>query len=167
VKIWDWKRGGVVTTIATAAGSLAFDPTGTRIVTSHPYDGSAAIWDVKSGQKVATIAGNEGSILDVTFRSDGSAIATSARDGTVRLWNARSGVQTLQLRASQSEIRSVAFSPDGSKLASGGADGVVRVWALDRNDLIGIAKRGLTRRLTEEECLQYLHVQRCPPAPGH
>lgn len=167
VKIWDWRRREVVTTIPTAAGTLAFDPTGARIVTSHPYNGSAAIWDVKSGQKIATIAGHEGPILDVTFGPDGSLIATAGRDGTVRLWDARTGVQTLVLPASQIGVRSVAFSPDGSTLASGGSDGVVRVWALNIDDLIGIARRGMTRRLTDQECLQYVHVQRCPPATRH
>ena len=57
--------------------------------------------------------------------------------------------------------RSVAFSPDGSLLAS--VDGTtVRVWALDIEELLAIARRNVTRSLTDEECRQYLHVDACP-----
>jgi len=40
--------------------------------------------------------------------------------------------------------------------------GEIRVWALDIDDLLEIARRELTRSLTDEECLQFLHVARCP-----
>jgi len=38
---------------------------------------------------------------------------------------------------------------------------VVRVWALDLDDLVRIAEHQVTRRLTDEECRQYLHLRRC------
>ena len=47
-------------------------------------------------------------------------------------------------------------------LASASPDGVVRVWALDLDELIEIARRNVTRELSDEECLQYLHVETCP-----
>jgi WD40 repeat protein len=66
------------------------------------------------------------------------------------------------LRGHEGPISSVAFSPDGSRLASVSGDGVVRVWALDLDDLVEIAKGELTRKLTDAECRQYLHIPRCP-----
>ena len=54
------------------------------------------------------------------------------------------------------------FGPDGSKLASVGEDGLVHVWALDLDDLIAMATERLTRTLSDDECRQYLHVDRCP-----
>ena len=65
------------------------------------------------------------------------------------------------LRGHDGAVSSVAFSPDGSRLASVGAEGVVRVWALDLDELVRIAKHELTRALTDDECRQFLHQQRC------
>jgi hypothetical protein len=47
-------------------------------------------------------------------------------------------------------------------LASQDRRGTVRVWALDIDDLLEIARQEVTRSLTNEECRQYLHVERCP-----
>jgi WD40 repeat protein len=163
VKIWDWERGKVVRTIAAGGEGISFDPAGTRIATADPL-GSTEIWDVESGHKVATLAGRTGGFWDVAFDPDGSRVATASLDGTVRLWDAESGEQVLVLRGHTGGVFTVRFSADGSKLASTGADGTVRVWALILDDLIEIAKKGLTRALDDEECLQYLHVERCTQA---
>jgi WD40 repeat protein len=82
----------------------------------------------------------------------------------VRLWDPESGAQLLVLHGHRGEVSAVSFGPDGSRLASAGSDGTLRVWALDLDDLIGIARRSLTRALSDEECRQSLHEQRCRPA---
>jgi WD40 repeat protein len=162
VAIWDWERHDIVATLETSAHRAVFDPSGTRLVTTSATDGVAKVWDVQSRERVATLAGHEGTVYDATYSPDGSTIATTGLEGTVRLWDAESGEQTLVLRGHEGPVSSVAVSPDGSKLASVSADGVVRVWALDLDDLVEIAKRELTRNLTDAECRQYLHLDRCP-----
>jgi WD40 repeat protein/DNA-binding SARP family transcriptional activator/class 3 adenylate cyclase len=164
VAIWDWERHGLVATIETTAHRAVFDPTGTRLVTTSGTEGIAKIWDVQSRERVATLAGHEGNVFGVAFSPDGSTIATASVDATVRLWDAESGQQTLVLRGHEAIVSSVAISPDGSKLASVSGDGTVRVWAIDLDDFVEIAKRELTRNLTDAECRQYLHLDRCPKA---
>jgi WD40 repeat protein len=100
-------------------------------------------------------------VNDVEFAPDGSLLATGGVDSTVRLWDPNTGVQRLVLRGHEGVIWDLDFSRDGSKLASASPDGTVRVWALDLVDLIGIAKRNVTRDLTPEECRQYLRVDEC------
>jgi WD40 repeat protein len=158
--IWDWKEGRVVGRISAWAEGLDFDPSGAHLATAGVL-GLAEIWDVESGRKVVTLAGHTGAVNDVAFGPDGSMIATASTDGTVRLWNPESGGHVLTLRGHETAVWDVAFSPNGSKLASASPDGSVRVWALDLDDLIEIAKRELTRPLTNEECQRYLHVERC------
>jgi WD40 repeat protein len=82
------------------------------------------------------------------------------------LWDARSGAEVLTLRGHRSTVDSVTFSPDGSRVGSLGFDGTFRVWELDLDRLIALAERELTRTFTEEECRQYLHLDRCPQPSG-
>ena len=161
--VWDWKRGEVVATIDTTADKVVFDPTGARIATSRLVEGVADVWDAQTGDRVATLAAPS-AISDITFGPDGTTLATGHADGTVRLWDPETGTQQLVLRGDEPRVVNVVFGPDGSKLASVGEDGLVRVWALDLDDLIAIATDRLTRTLSDDECRQYLHVDRCPTA---
>ena len=57
----------------------------------------------------------------------------------------------------------MSFDAEGSRLASTGVDGTVRIWELDRAELVRIAEARLTRGLTDDECREFLHAERCEP----
>jgi WD40 repeat protein len=158
-RVWDWAHGEVITDIREWATVVAFDSTGTRIATDVS-DGGAAIWDAATGERMVTLSGHTGVVSDVAFAPGGDVLATASADGTVRLWTTESGDERLVLRGHDGPVDGLAFSPDGSQLASVSL-GEVRVWALDLDDLVDIAESRLTRALTDEECRQYLHVDRC------
>jgi WD40 repeat protein len=160
VTIWDWKRNEVIRTFEDAHG-LAFDPSGLRIATADP-EGPVEIWNVESGTLAYVLEGLSGGVNDVGFSPDGSRVATASEDGTVRLFEAYTGVQQLVLRGSGCSMNGVRFSPDGTRLASTSWCDGVRIWALDIDDLLEIARREVPRTLTDEECRQYLHMDRCP-----
>lgn len=166
MRIWDWERGEPVRTITSDISvvgvpvSVDFDSAGSRVVTAGD-NGLGVIWDVKSGSRVAVLAG-QGSVGEAAFSPDGARVATASFDGTVRLFDADKGAEQLVLRGSGCEVWGVAFSPDGTKLASTSWCDGVRIWALDIDDLLEIARREARRSLTDEECRQYLHVEECP-----
>jgi WD40 repeat protein len=165
VRIWDWARRDVFLTIDAEGPSaqVDFDPNGPRVVLSGS-DGLAEVWDVESGERLAVLAGPPGGVKDLVFSPDGSSVATASVDGLVRLFDADTGAQQLSLRGSGCAVEGVAFSPDGTRLASTSWCDGVRIWALDIDDLLEIARREAGRSLTDEECRQYLHVDRCPRA---
>jgi WD40 repeat protein len=161
--IWDWERGEVVRTIEASANLVAFDSTGSRVATSRLVEAIVDVWDAQTGDRVATLTGR-GRIGDLTYSPDGSTVATAHSDGTVRLWDPETGVERLVLRSDGRSVVHIVFGPDGSTLTSVSEDGIVREWALDIDDLIGIADERLTRELSDDECRQYLHLERCPVA---
>ncbi|HET6714268.1 MAG TPA: adenylate/guanylate cyclase domain-containing protein [Actinomycetota bacterium] len=160
--IWDVEEERQIERFPQAAGvaALAFHPSDPLVAVAHD-DGTVDVVNARSGSSEVTLAGSD-AVGAVSFSPDGARLATAGEDGTVRLFDAASGVRLLVLRAHDYLVSGISFSDDGRWLATASPDGVVRVWALDLDELIEIAKRKVTRELSDEECLQYLHVETCP-----
>lgn len=165
LRLWDWQAGELVQQWKTVSLGLAFDPSGTWIVTGDDL-GLPAIWDAGDGKLLRALHGHEGPVHGVDVSPDGTTVATAGLDATVRLWDRESGLQKLILRGHGSAVYGVEFSPDGSRLASTSVDGTTRVWAIDLDDLHDLARGKLTRALTDDECRQYLHQNGCANRPA-
>jgi WD40 repeat protein len=169
----------VVVDVRSGDEVLALEGTWSSAVNWSPHDASIAIAsigtgivDARTGRPRSERLGRR-PVVDIAFSADGSRLATGNTDGTVQIWDADTGEQQLVLRnrdgpdeRADSAVRpgSIAFSPDGTKLVQASADGPVWIWPLDLDDVIRFLRDGLTRSLTDEECQQYLHVDRCPAA---
>jgi WD40 repeat protein/DNA-binding SARP family transcriptional activator len=158
VKIWDRERGTVIQTIEGAI-LVDFDPTGPTMVTAGEQ--RAEIWDVEGFRRVALLGGPAQDIQVVAYSPGGSLVATGRDDGTIQLFDADTGREHLALPGEACAITSLAFSRDGTRLVSTDECNDLRIWALDIEDLMEIAWQYVTRPLTDEECRQYLHVDRC------
>jgi WD40 repeat protein len=163
VEIWDWAEGRLVTTVdsETPIEAARFDPTGRQLITIGWLQGVVEIWDLDSGDRVATLTAPP-ITTDAVVSGDGSTIATAHRDGTVRVWDAGSGVQRLVLHGHDRVVADVELSADASVLLSLDDFGFARAWALDLDDLAEIASGRLTRGFSDEECRLYLHLDACP-----
>jgi WD40 repeat protein/DNA-binding SARP family transcriptional activator len=126
-------------------------------------DGTARIWDLDTGRQLLVIRGHAGPVEGVTFSPDGSRLATAGDDGTVRIWDATSGREILVLEGHELIAHAVSFAPDGRLLATSAADGTVAVHVLPIDELRDLARQRVSRSLTPQECLRYLHTQTCPP----
>jgi WD40 repeat protein len=138
---------------------VAFGPEG-QVVTGS-WDGTAMVWDVASGRHLAMLQGHSGPLLGVAVSPDGALIATGSLDGTAKLWDLATGREVLTFFGQDGPVNTVVFSPDGRFLATASGDGTVALHLLPIDELMRLARERVTRPLTEEECLQYLH-EGCP-----
>lgn len=81
-------------------------------------DRTVRIWDMTSGQCLASLVGHESHICNLLFLPDGRTLASSSADGTVRLWDLYSGQESLVFAAAEQGCRCVcATTRDGRALA--------------------------------------------------
>ncbi len=97
--------------------SVAFSPDGTLVATGS-WDDTAQLWDVKTGQSVATLKGHTDGVLGVAFSPDGALLATGSYDQTVLLWDIKTHRSIATLKGLLFEVWRVAFSPDGALVAA-------------------------------------------------
>src|SRR5205807_1608369 len=95
-----------------------FSPDGATLA-SASNDGTARLWEARTGEPRATLVGHTDLLTRVLFSPDGSLVATASHDGTVRLWDGRTGAALRALRGLTHEAGGIAFSPDGRLLAAG------------------------------------------------
>ncbi|MEU6177527.1 nSTAND1 domain-containing NTPase [Streptomyces coeruleorubidus] len=135
---------------STYVADIAFSPDGRTVATVRqgpPGRGSVQLWDVRTGDREATLALDTGLSLRgkqlpvtfprlgaVGFRPTGRALA--ARVGKKRVVEVRD-VATGRLRQSRAlgAIDTALFSPDGTRLATVGREGSVRIWHLSTGAL--------------------------------
>jgi WD40 repeat protein len=165
VEVWHWRSGELARTIPADAWWAVPSPVDDIIATApheQAGDQEAAVWDLRTGEKIATLAGQTGAVNQMAFSADGTRLALASTDGTARVWDPTTGDLQLTLDGHLGSISAVSFSPDGSQLATAAVDGRVRIWALDLDTLVDLAEQRVTRTLTDEECRRYLDQQTCP-----
>ncbi len=113
------------------AQSIRFSRDGAYLVVAggeHSFKGIAAIYDVKSGNRIATL----GDELDVAFDADVNDKMTQVAMGgpqkMVRIYDTGTGELLFDIKKHTDWIYAVAFSPDGVLIASGDRSGGLCVW---------------------------------------
>ncbi|RPJ25062.1 MAG: hypothetical protein EHM33_15780 [Chloroflexi bacterium] len=114
----------------SALGSATFSPDGRQIATSS-RNGTAKLWDARTGQILLTLKGHTGFVNSIVYSSDGKRIAATSATGdgfTAKVWDATAGDELLTLLGHTDLVSSVAFNPDGTRLVTASIDGSAKVW---------------------------------------
>ncbi len=103
------------------------------------FDPAIHIWELASGQEVATLEGHEESTRGLAFSPDGKLLASCSggsptiNDQTVRVWDLATSRERRRFEGHCGAVNAVAFTPDGRSIVSGSEDATALVW--DVSDL--------------------------------
>jgi WD40 repeat protein len=163
VYIWD-VAFGEESYLSFGEGKEIYDvllhPDGNLLAVSDK-DGNITLWDVESIDKVRTFVGHSSLVYRIAFSRDGTLLASAGLDRLAKVWDVNTGKELVSLYGNTGNGFGVSFSPDGKRLITAGADGTIRMFTLSLDELITLAQSRLTRTLTTDECLKYLH-HGCP-----
>jgi len=73
-------------------------------------DGTAILWDLRSGLQIRRLRGHFAFVLAVAISADGRFALTGSADGTARLWQLDSGEELMSVKAAGREFFKVAFA---------------------------------------------------------
>ena len=142
-RIWNAHDGSPILKLgresAGAAGahlsnvnSAAFSPDeeGKWVLTSSD-DGSAKLWDSKSGRVIRSFTGHNGRVVAAEFSADGSWVLTASSDKMARIFEVKSGQVLCELAGHALGISHAVFSADKKLVVTGSEDNTARVWSLE------------------------------------
>ncbi len=93
------------------------------------WDNVMHVWDVATGQPIASLAGHSDFISRAVFTADSSRLVSSSYDATVRIWDLQSGRATTVLEAQPTPVTTLAVAQAGALIAAGFDDrGTIRLW---------------------------------------
>jgi len=81
-------------------------------------------------QEVNRFSEHSKSVLSVSFKPDGSFLASGGADGIIKLFDTN-GEDIATIEADKTAVSDIAFSPDGKFLASAGSENAIKIWNLD------------------------------------
>src|SRR5262249_43851736 len=88
VLVWDLSSGVVGQRLSESASGAAFSPDGARLATINRSGNGVHLWNLATGELVATLQGHSGSVTAVAFSPDGTQVVTSGWDNTARIYPA-------------------------------------------------------------------------------
>lgn len=142
VVMWDLDADGEPTVLPVPRGNdtlnLEFSPDDSLLAVSRftgEDDVGPLLFEVATGELVASWAGHDVGVSDVGFTPDGSLLVTSGEDGLVKVWDADSAELLGTFNEHQGPVADLQISSDGTLVASSGEVDVF-VWSLDTQEVV-------------------------------
>ena len=110
---------------------LRFSRNGQLLLTGGGYGGKSGkvvLWDIKTGDRIATIGNEVDSVLAADLSPDQQFVALGGPTRLVKIYSTKSGKLVASIKKHTDWVTAIAYSPDGKYLASADRSGGIQVW---------------------------------------
>lgn len=97
---------------------------------SGGYDKTMRLWDIPSGENIATLRGHSNWLQTAVFDPGGRVLVAGSNGQYVRVWDGLSGRARFSWGGHTSLTEKLALRADGRQLASASWDQTIRIWDL-------------------------------------
>jgi WD40 repeat protein len=150
--IWNARTGTLVKQFTEPAGDggvsgglgafsppmrwAVFSPNGRQVLTAN-NDGTARVWDMRTGRQLRVVSEPTGESINAAwFSPDGRLLVTASDDGTARIWDAATGRLLHTLRGpGLTPMYNAAFSHNGQRIVTCSSSAAV-LWSTAGQQLI-------------------------------
>ena len=139
LRVWEVSTGRTLRTLqaptlATPTGfslanraMLAVSRDGRLVAAGFQNDTSVHVWDLATGERIRTLAGQAAAVTALTFSGDGGRVIVADEKSTVRSWDVRTGQVVGEGRPHVPLFQMVSLG-DGAKVLSASWQPSVRIW---------------------------------------
>jgi WD40 repeat protein/serine/threonine protein kinase len=114
-------HGGIVMQVDVDASS--------RCALTASLDGTARLWDVRSGLERGRFTPGEGPVFCARFSPGGDRVVACGVHGNLAVWSTTEpGAAPVVLSGHADDVHWAEFSPDGSRVVSASRDRTARIW---------------------------------------
>jgi len=113
------------------AHALRFSRNGSLLLAGGGKEGQSGktiLWDVKTGQRLATVGDELDTVLAADISASHELVAFGGPQKLVKVYRISDDAKLLELNKHTDWVTAIEFSPDGTMLASGDRNGGLHVW---------------------------------------
>lgn len=153
IRLWSppFSGDGELVTGSSDSG-VAFDPSGDLLAASLQEGVSGyfvEIWNVSSGELLATLSGHSRQIRKMAFDHRGELLVTASDDTTAIIWDPQTAEPIHRLQGHSAVVFEAQFDPSRPEVATASGDGTIKIWDVEtgllritlpaRREVLGLA----------------------------
>jgi WD40 repeat protein len=115
--------------------SIAFSPRGDILATGS-VERVVKLWDIRTGDCLATLEGHEYPVLALSFSPDGNELVSGSGDTTLMTWDIENRSRLHHLKGHGFYVVTCDWDPKGDRIVSGSVDANICEWDANSGQML-------------------------------